>query len=247
MQSALKQRSSILSASMLRPRLKRIMIISGEIELAERLQIELSEEGYQVSVIHDGFRGLIAVKQIVPDLVIISWSPPKLSGLALCDRLHTNRSEQPIILLTAENTTEERIAGLNAGASDCLSLPVAPSELVARIEANLAQRFVGSSQKPILRCADILLNRNTREVFRDNQFIRLTAKEFNLLEYLMEHYFQVLTRAQILENVWGYEYMGHSNIIEVYIRYLRKKLKVTEDNRLIHTVRSVGYILRETL
>ena len=226
-------------------RLKHIMVISNEVELTEKLQIELSEEGYQVSVIQDGSRGLLAAQRIVPDLMIIAWSLAKMSGLALCDRLRTNQFKQPIIVLTSENKTEERIAGLNAGASDCLSPPFAQSELIARIEANLIRHSDKVVRQPILRCADILLNRNTREVFRGEQSIRLTAKEFDLLECLMDHYFQVLTRTQILERVWGHEYMGKSNIIEVYIRYLRRKLEISNNNRLIHTVRGVGYILRE--
>lgn len=236
---------SIHHQSAYRPRLKHIMIISDEVELTEKLQIELAEEGYQVSVIHDGLRGLTTALRIMPDLIVIGWSPARISGCALCDRLRTNRFNQPIILLTSENNTEDRIAGLNAGASDCLSAPFSQPELVARIKSRLTRQIVDKVKQPILQCADIVLNRNTREVFRDGQLIRLTAKEFNLLEYLMDHYFQVLTRTQILENVWGYEYMGNSNIIEVYIRYLRRKLQDTENNRLIHTVRSVGYIFRE--
>lgn len=246
MDIALSQKTSTHWPSRRSLRLKHIMIISGDVELAERLQLELFEKGYQVSVIHDGLRGLMAAQRMMPDLMVIVGAPARLSGCVLCDRLRANHLHQPIILLTSENKPEERIAGLNAGASDCLSVPFSQPELVARIEASLSRQRVDGVEQPILQCGDILLNRNTREVCRGNQLIRLTAKEFDLLEYLMDHYFQVLTRTQILENVWGYEYMGNSNIIEVYIRYLRKKLQDTKKNRLIHTVRSVGYILRES-
>lgn len=225
---------------------KYIMIIAGETELAETLQLELNLEGYQVIVIHDGLRGLHAVKRISPDLVVISWSPPRLSGLEICNRLRSSGGSEPVILLTQGNNAGDRIAGLQSGANDCISLPFIKEEFIARIHANLVNHHVGQAHASILRCADLQLNRKTREVFRGDRFIQLTAKEFDLLEYMMNHYFQVLTRVQILENVWGYDYLGSSNIIEVYIRYLRQKLEDSRENRLIHTVRNVGYILRET-
>ncbi|MEO0769616.1 MAG: response regulator transcription factor [Cyanobacteria bacterium J06649_4] len=221
------------------------MIITDEPELAESLQIDLHSEGYQVSVINDGLRGLLAAKRVTTDLVVVGWSPPRLSGLEVCRRLRSNQGNEPIILLTQEDSPEKRIAGLEAGANDCISVPFNQEEFVARVHASLARRQPKTQHAHVLRCADIQLNRSTREVFRGERFIRLTAKEFDLLEYLMSHYFQVLTRAQILENVWGYEYTGSSNIIEVYIRYLRRKLEKENDSRLIHTVRSVGYIFRE--
>ncbi|MEL6158614.1 MAG: response regulator transcription factor [Cyanobacteria bacterium J06554_11] len=227
--------------------LKHIVIIAGETELAETLQMDLNAEGYQVSVVHDGMRGLLAVKRITTDLVVVGWSPPRLSGLEVCDRLRSSRIEEPIILLTEGNSAEKRIAGLEAGASDCISLPFVKEEFFARVQACLNHRRANSHKNAVLRCAGLQLNRKTREVFRGDRFIRLTAKEFDLLEYMMNHYFQVLTRSQILENVWGYEYSGSSNIIEVYIRYLRKKLELEHEKRLIHTIRSVGYILRDDL
>lgn len=229
------------------PQLKHIVIIAGETELAETLQMDLNQEGYQVSVVHDGMRGLLAVRRIATDLVIVGWSPPRLSGVEICERLRASKVEQPIILLTQTQDATERIAGLEAGASDCISLPFVKEEFFARVHASLNNHRFSEAKRYVLRCAGLQLNRKTREVFRDGRLIKLTAKEFDLLEYLMDHYFQVLTRSQILENVWGYEYAGSSNIIEVYIRYLRKKLEGADDIRLIHTVRSVGYILRDDL
>lgn len=228
-------------------RRQHIMLVSDDVELAETLQIDLAQQDYQVSVIHDGLRGLLAVNRMRPDLVVLSWSPPRLSGIEICNRLRMNKREEPIILITQEDCPKERVAGLNAGADDCLSLPFVKEEFIARINANLSHRDRQQAESPSLRLGGILLNRETREVFRNDQYIHLTAKEFNLLEYLMEHNFQVLTRTQILENVWGYDYTGSSNIIEVYIRYLRKKLGATSEEPVIHTVRSVGYILKETL
>lgn len=228
-------------------KLNHIMIIAEHPELAESLQIDFNAEGYQVSVINDGLRGLLAVQRVETDLLLIGWQPPNLSGIDICTRLRTGSWNGPIILLTQGDSAEDRIAGLEAGANDCISLPFVKRELVARVEASLRRRDPSAIQPKILRCADLQLNPKTREVCRDDQFIRLTAKEFDLLECLMDHYFQVLTRSQILENVWGYDYIGSSNIIEVYIRYLRRKLEAKNNKRLIHTVRSVGYILRDDL
>ena len=224
----------------------RIMIISGETELVEDLQIALNHEGYQVSVIHDGLRGLLAVNRVVPNLVIISWSPPRLSGSEICSRIRWSRNNVPIILLTQDTDAEERIAGFQAGASDCVSLPFLKEEFLARIRANLARNYNGQDKVSVLQFADLWLNRLTHEVFRGDRSIQLTATEFNLLEYMMDHCYQVLSRSQILENVWGNSFMGTSNIIEAYIHSLRQKLEFTQENRLIQTVRGVGYVLRES-
>lgn len=223
------------------------MVISDELELTETLQLELQCEGFRVSVVHDGLRGLVAVNRFLPDMVVISWSVGRLSGLEMCDRLRSYPYDKPIILLTPGDNAENRIAGLEAGANDCISLPFVRAEFIARLQAQLVRTTVNTAPNPIVRCADLSLNRATREVFRGDRAIQLTAKEFNLLGYLMDHYFQVLTRSQILETVWGYDYMGSSNIIEVYIRYLRRKLEADHEPRLIHTVRGVGYILREKI
>lgn len=246
MRNTLKSTSNIrLQRPAKAPLAQHIMFISDEVELVEALQIELSQKGFQVSIIHDGLRGILAINRMKPDLVVVSWAPPRLSGIDICQRLSTNKRNTAVILLTKADSVEERIAGLNAGADDCLSLPFVKEEFLARIHANINHYQKHKIEEPLLRYADLLLNRETREVFRGGEFIHLTAKEFNLLEYFMEHNLQVLTRTQILENVWGYDYTGSSNIIEVYIRYLRKKLGATPENRIIYTIRSVGYILRE--
>lgn len=230
-----------------------ILIIASETELAETLQMELNDQGYRVSVIHDGLRGLLAIQRVVPDLVIVSWSPPRMSGVEICDRLRQSWNVAPIILLTQGQEAKARISGLRAGASDCLSWPFVMEELLARIQTRLAHPPMEQGEAAILRCADLQLNRKTREVFRclgpdtlsSHYPIHLTAKEFDLLEYLMSHQCQVLTRAQILDRIWSYGYTGSSNIIEVYIRYLRKKLESANGERLIYTIRGVGYILQE--
>jgi len=225
--------------------LKHIMVISGQEELAETIQLELSQVGYQISVMHDGLRGLLAANRMNPDIVVAGWYPPRISGIEICQRLRASRRKRPIVLLTPDDNVSQRISGFEAGADDCISLPLQKEEFVARIKARLHGSEEVQGANSLLYCADLLLNRETREVFRSGHFVRLTAKEFDLLEYLMDHYFQVVTRAQILENVWGYDYAGSSNIVEVYIRYLRAKLEAVVSTRIIHTVRSVGYILRD--
>jgi len=225
-----------------------VMVISDALELTEALQTSLLDKNYKISVIHDGLRGLLAVKRYEPDLVLIDWAPPRLSGLELCSRLRANDAKQQIILMTKNDSAEERVSGFRSGANDCVSIPFEKEEFVLRVEVSLARSCPTEPEEDVLRCADLLLNRKTREAHRDGQFIRLTAKEFDLLEYLMLNYFAVVTRSQIIENVWGYDYVGSSNIVEVYIRYLRNKLsKCAAGNaRLIQTVRSVGYILRDS-
>lgn len=222
-----------------------LVLISENAELAEMLQIGLFEQGFQVIVIRDGLRGLLTAHRMMPNLVILGWSPPRLSGLEICQRLRSIKRTTSIILITKKDSVEERVAGFNAGADDCLSLPLAKEELLARVRARLARTHRQPAEDSLLQCAGLLLNRKTREVFRSGQLISLTAKEFDLLEYFMQYPFQVLTRTQILESVWGYNFTVSSNIIEVYVRYLRRKLGNTSENRIIHTVRSVGYVLKE--
>ena len=168
---------------------------------------------------------------------------PGISGTEICRRLRETGDQVPVILLTAKDEISDRVAGLDAGADDYLVKPFSIEELLARLRAHLRRNQEGDPQ--LLQFGDLRLNRSTREVHRGDRSIELTAKEFDLLDYLLSHPRQVLTRDQILETVWGYDFMGDSNIIEVYIRYLRLKLEAAQEKRLIQTVRSVGYVLRE--
>jgi len=241
---------------------KRILVVEDEFMLAQIIKLELSYQGYQVSVARDGVTGLATVRESRPDLVILDWLLPNLSGLEICCRLRSTGNKVPIILLTTKSEVSDGetrgplwglggkalactncIAGLKAGADDCVVKPFSLEELLARIRARL--RRTQEENSHILQFEDLTLNPKTREVYCRNQLLELTAKEFNLLEYLMAHPRQVLTRAQILEQVWGYDFMGDSNIIEVYIRYLRLKLEANNEKRLIQTVRGVGYVLRD--
>jgi len=223
--------------------LAHILLVEDEVNLARFIELELESEGYQVSVAHDGMSGLSIARQTPPDLAILDWMLPGLTGLELCRRLRSTGSKVPVILLTAKDEVVDRVAGLDAGADDYVVKPFSIEELLARVRAGLRRNQ--EANEDVMQFEDLKLNRRTREVYRGNRMIELTAKEFDLLEYLMSYPKQVFTRDQILETVWGYDFMGDSNIIEVYVRYLRLKLEEQNEKRLVHTVRGVGYALRE--
>jgi DNA-binding response OmpR family regulator len=220
-----------------------ILLVEDEVKLAKFIELELSSEGYQVSVAHDGMTGLTLARESSPELIVLDWMLPGLSGLEICRRLRSTGNKVPVILLTARDEVSDRVAGLDAGADDYVVKPFSIEELLARIRAHL--RRTQETEADVLQFEDLRLNRLTHEVYRDQRAIELTAKEFDLLEYLLSNPRQVFTKDQILENVWGYDFMGDSNIIEVYIRYLRLKLEEKGEKRLIQTVRGVGYALRE--
>jgi DNA-binding response OmpR family regulator len=221
----------------------RILLVEDDIKLAGFIEEELILEGYQVTVATNGLDGLTIARNIQPDLLILDWMLPGISGLDLCLRLRSTGIQVPIIMLTAKDEIPDRVAGLNAGADDYVTKPFSIEELLARVRARL--RRTHPENPDAFEFEDLTLNRLTHEVYRNTQLIELTAKEFDLLEYLLRHPHQVMTRDQILEKVWGYDFMGESNIIEVYIRALRLKLEVNNPKRLLHTVRGVGYVLRE--
>ncbi|WP_445628922.1 response regulator transcription factor [Nostoc sp. DSM 114167] len=220
-----------------------ILLVEDEVKLARFVELELSSEGYNISVAHDGIAGLTLARELSPDLVILDWMLPELSGLEICRRLRATGISIPVILLTAKDEVNDRVAGLDAGADDYVVKPFSIEELLARIRAHL--RRTQETDQDIFQFEDLSLNHRTRQVYRGKRAIELTAKEFDLLEYILSHPRQVFTKDQILQKVWGYDFMGNSNIIEVYIRYLRLKLEENNEKRLIHTVRGVGYVLRE--
>lgn len=220
-----------------------ILVIEDEAKLARFVEVELTYEGYRVSLASDGPTGLMSAREQLPDLILLDWMLPGISGLEICRRLRSTGNRVPVILMTAKDDVTDRVEGLDAGADDYVVKPFSIQELLARVRAHL-RRYQGSDESR-LTFLDLVLDPLTREVMRGDRRIELTAKEFDLLRYLMEHPRQVLTRQQILENVWGYDFMGDSNIIEVYIRYLRLKVEQEGEKRLIQTVRGVGYVLRD--
>lgn len=222
-----------------------ILLVEDDPKLAQFVETELGLEGYRVTVATNGMDGLRLAREEQPDLLLLDWMLPGMSGLDICMRLRTTGVQSPIIMLTAKDEIPDRVVGLNAGADDYVTKPFSIEELLARVKAHL--RRIQPVEPTMLEFEDLSLNCITREVYRDRQLIQLTAKEFDLLEFLLRHPRQVLTREQILEHVWGYDFVGESNIIEVYVRALRIKLEGDQSKRLIHTIRGVGYVLRANL
>jgi two-component system OmpR family response regulator len=219
----------------------RILVIEDEPTIAELVAIELRLEGYDVQVETDGLKGLLAARQNEPDLILLDWMLPGMEGLEVCRRLRQT-SEVPILFLTAKGEVPDRVAALYAGANDYLPKPFSFDELIARIHAQL--RAHKPRPRTRFEFEDLSLDTGTRIVERGGETIDLTPKEFDLLAYLLRHPRQVRTREQILMAVWGYDFNGEDNVLDVYIRQLRVKIERPERQRLIHTVRGVGYVLR---
>jgi len=224
---------------------KRILVIDDAAKIVDFLRRGLTYEGYIVDVAYDGQSGLEQAEREPPDLVMLDVMMPGLDGLEVCRQLRASpNGDVPILMLTAKDAVPDRVAGLDAGADDYLVKPFAFNELLARIRALLRRRQVTDGDQ-VISIADLTLNSTTHEVVRGSRPISLTAKEFDLLELFMRHPRQVLTRDIIYERVWGYDFGGESNIVEVYVRYLRAKLEADGAPRLLQTVRGVGYALRE--
>ncbi|GIK28299.1 MAG: response regulator transcription factor [Phototrophicaceae bacterium] len=222
---------------------ERILVIEDEARIAQFIERGLIYEGYRVNVARDGQTGLNIARDTPPDLVILDWMLPGLDGLEVCRRLRA-ASDVPILMLTAKDDVSDRVSALDTGADDYLVKPFSIDELMARVRA-LFRRATPTSRPEVLRFADLTLDTGTHRAYRGDHAIDLTAKEYDLLELFMRNPRQVLTRDVIFDRVWGYDFGGESNIIEVYVRYLRQKTEANNEARLIHTVRGVGYVLRE--
>jgi two-component system, OmpR family, response regulator MprA len=221
---------------------ERILIIEDDTAILKVLQRGLAYEGYAVDVATDGRSGLNLAHDHHPDLVILDWMLPGMDGLEVCRRLRL-QGGLPILMLTAKDTIQDRVQGLDAGADDYIVKPFNLDELTARIRALF--RRTQKERNQVYQFADLTMDSDSRQVTRGKRLVPLTAKEFELLELFLRHPRQVLTREVIFDRVWGYDFGGESNVLEVYIRYLRQKLEAENEPRLIHTVRSVGYVLRE--
>jgi two-component system response regulator MprA len=219
---------------------ERILVVEDEARIAQFIERGLIYEGYRVNVARDGQTGLAIARDNPPDLVVLDWMLPGIDGLEVCKRLRA-ASDVPILMLTAKDDIQDRVTGLDAGADDYLVKPFSVDELMARVRA-LFRRSTPTSRPEILR---LTLDTGTHRAHRGERAIDLTAKEYELLELFMRNPRQVLTRDVIFDRVWGYDFGGESNIIEVYVRYLRQKTENDSEPRLIHTVRGVGYVLRE--
>ena len=221
----------------------RILVVEDERKVASFIQKGLAEEGHAVDVALDGEDGLTMALDGVHDLVVLDIMLPKRDGLSVLRELRNRRIQTPVLLLTARDAVPDRVAGLDAGADDYLVKPFAFDELLARIRALLRRR--GGDRAAVLAAAELTLDPATREVRRAGKKIDLTPKEYALLEYLLRNKGRVLNRALIAQHVWDYHFDSSTNVIDVYINYLRKKVDADFTPRLIHTVRGAGYVLRE--
>ena len=223
---------------------ERILIVEDDVRIRNLLRRGLIFEGYKVDVAESGDVALRTARDTPPDAVILDLMLPVLDGMEVCRRLRA-ASDVPILILTARESVPDRIAGLDAGADDYMVKPFAFDELLARLRALFRRRISTETHQTSLQFMDLTLNSSTRQVFRHDREVELTAKEFDLLELFMRHPNQVLTREVIYDHIWSYDFGGESNIIEVYVRYLRTKLEAEGEARLLQTVRGVGYVLRD--
>jgi two-component system response regulator MprA len=220
-----------------------VLIVDDEPAVVDALDRALVQEGYAVASAGDGRAALERVARARPDAVILDVSMPQMSGLEVCRRMRANGDRTPVLMLTARDQVTDRVAGLDAGADDYLVKPFALEELLARLRALL--RRTTPDEEGVLRFADLTLDPTTYEARRGDRVIETTRTEYLLLELLMRHPRQVLTRATIFERVWGYDFGYASNSLDVYIGYLRRKTEADGEPRLIHTKRGIGYVLRE--
>lgn len=220
-----------------------VLVIESDENLASQLSSDLKEMGYEPILAHDTNSGLQHSRSRQPALIVVDRMLAGESGISLCKNLRISGVCAPVLMLMARDSVDDRVACLEAGADDYFLKPYRSENFINLVRLYLKQDVDTSEQ---LRFGDLILDLATRRAINNGRAIDLTMKEFELLKYLMEHPREVLTREQILENVWGYDFMGESNVIEVYIRYLRLKIEDESQKRLIQTVRGVGYVLRES-
>ncbi|MET3318724.1 UNVERIFIED_ORG: DNA-binding response OmpR family regulator [Peribacillus simplex] len=227
---------------------KRILIIEDEEKIARVIQLELNHEGYQTESAFTGKTGLERAVAEEWDLILLDVMLPELNGIEVLRRFRKKNGHTPVILLTARDAIPDKVNGLDHGANDYVTKPFEIEELLARIRACFRMNVRGSQSEgkaDDLKVHDLQLNLGTRDILRQGKRIELTSREFDLLVYLLQNKNQVLSRDQILTHVWGYDFVGDTNVVDVYIRYLRKKIDYPFDLQLIHTYRGVGYSLKE--
>ncbi|MBS4201094.1 response regulator transcription factor [Bacillus sp. FJAT-49732] len=226
-----------------------ILVVEDEEKISRLLEIELVYEGYDVTKATDGLEAFDIYHTKKWGLILLDVMIPGISGIELLRRIRSQDSITPVLLLTAKNSVEDKVSGLDLGANDYITKPFQIEELLARIRAalriNTNEGSLDKENEDWMVIEDLRLNEKTREVFRGDEKIELTPREFDLLVFLFKNKRQVLNREQILEGVWGYDYYGDTNVVDVYIRYVRKKIDFPSKPPLVHTVRGVGYVLRE--
>lgn len=221
----------------------RILVVEDEKKVASFIKRGLEEEKYEVETAGDGEEGLKMALEKPYDLIVLDWMLPKRDGLSVLKEMRGKKNATPVLMLTAKDTVEDIVAGLESGSDDYLTKPFAFAELLARVRALLRRSEMDRGAE--IRFADLRIDPVTHKVWRKDREIDLTAKEYGLLEYFMRNPNQVLTRTMIADHVWDYTFDSFTNIIDVYVNYLRKKIDRDADKKLIHTVRGVGYILKE--
>ena len=238
-------------ASESQPRL-RVLVVDDEAKLTELLRLELDVEGYDVDIANDGAGGLIRSRtEPLPDLIILDWNLPDFSGIDICQRIRAGGVTTPILMLTGHDDITDRVKALDAGVDDYLIKPFSIDELMARLRAmrRRAESFSSAAgpdgQPERLQVADLIMDTRTRDVSRAGRSIHLSVKEYELLNFLMRGAGRVLERSEIMHGVWGENFYGDDNLLDVYIRYLRQKIEDKTTAPLIHTIRGVGFILRE--
>ena len=223
---------------------KKILLVEDEVKLARFVELELKYEGYDVKVCHDGREGMREITEGEYDMVLLDLMLPGLTGIEICRRVR-KFSQIPIIMLTAKDEVMDKVAGLDSGADDYLTKPFAIEELLARMRVAFRHSTGSVPKKTLLRVKDLEINTEKRMVMVDGKIVDLTKKEYELLTFLVQNKNIVLTREQILNEVWGYSYIGETNVVDVYIRYLRAKIDETFGKKYILTIRGVGYYVKE--
>ncbi|GAA3651763.1 response regulator transcription factor [Microbacterium marinilacus] len=223
----------------------RVLVVDDEQMLTDLLAMALKMEGWQVRTAASGFEALTAAKEFRPDALVLDIMMPDLDGMAVLQRLRQAGDDVPVLFLTAKDAVGDRVAGLTAGGDDYVTKPFSLEEVVARLRALMRRSGTAhaAEEEPILRVGDLSLNEDSHEVERDGTDIELTATEFELLRFLMRNQRRVVSKAQILDRVWSYDFGGRSSVVELYISYLRKKIDAGREP-LIHTVRGVGYMIK---
>lgn len=221
----------------------KIIVIDDDLKIASMMRRGLTFEGFDVKVANNGREGLMQILEQLPDLVILDVMMPGIDGLEVCRRLRKD-GNIPILMVTGRDSVSDRVAGLDTGADDYLVKPFAFEELVARVRA-LLRRTDNQNTEDFIRFSDLTLDLASRSAVRNERIIELSTTEFNLLELFMQNPKRVLARDLIMEKVWGYNFQGESNVLEVYVGYLRQKLEQQKEPRLIHTVRGLGYVMKE--
>ena len=222
----------------------KILLVEDEEKLARFIELELVHEGYQVEKTLDGRAGLEKAESGAYDLMLLDIMLPGINGLEVLRRVRRT-SAMPVIMLTARDAVMDKVTGLDMGADDYITKPFSIEELLARIRVALRKQCARKEEENLLACGGLTVDVSRHRVTREGREIELTGREFSLLQYFLENKTIVLTRNQLLETVWGYAYMGETNVVDVYIRYLRSKIDDPFEKKLLHTVRGVGYVLRE--